>query len=401
MPPSEPRNHRPPGPTRKSTKGLSLNDTSNGASHAVLFLGAGASQFAGYFTFRNFDRLLLSPYVRANAGLPVLDPDIERFLGEVRQALIDIPRPTTHDNYLWLLNNYKDFCTKFKTHAGVQRRFDKIHAQITPFSDTIEHVMDAITYTTLQHYGTQRPLDSAANEVRAFYLRLAELNFPGSPHLQIFTTNYDLLLENLLSPLPDDEQTIPLVTGIPNSTQEGGCWSSELFSQSKLGIHLHRLHGCVAWFYHGSIDPNVYHHQLSPSLDWKSNLCVMFPGREIFPGKNPHGFAFRKLHEAFLSSTLVAFIGFSFRDDDVVHSLLAANAARQRPLRLVVVDPHLTEDDLFRALEDATTRLTLPFRIPTLNQVRFSDVDFGSPGSCEPVLQLIKEELTNGNPRRR
>lgn len=375
---------------------LPLSDTSNCAPRIMLFLGAGASQFAGYLTFRTFDHLLLKPHLRAREGLPPLDSDTERFLGEVGQALKDISRPTTHDNYLWLLNNYRDFCTKFKTHAGVQRRFEKIHAQISPFSDTIKHVIDTITYTTLYHYGTQRLLDSAAGEVRDFYLQVAQLNSATSPHVQIFTTNYDLLLETLLSPLVHGEQPIPFVTGIPNCTQEGACWSPEQFSQSGLGIHLYRLHGCVAWFYHGLGDSNVYYHNLSPSLDWRSNLCVMFPGREIFPGKNPHGFAFHQLHHALLSATLAVFIGFSFRDDDVVHSLLTANAARRFPLRIVVVDPFLSESDVFRAFEDSTTRMTLPFRIPTPNHVRFCDENFGTAGSCKKVFQLIREEIANG-----
>jgi hypothetical protein len=363
----------------------------------MIFLGAGASQFAGYLTFRTFDRLLLDPHTRAKAGLPALAPDTERFLGEVSQALKAIPRPTTHDNYLWLLNNYRDFCKKFKTHAGVQRRFDKIHAQISPFSDTIQYVMDAITYTTLHHYGAQRNIESTGNEVREFYFRVAELNSPLSPYLPIFTTNYDLLLEALLRPLPQDAQAIPLVTGIPNITQEGATWSPKPFYQCKSGIHLHRLHGCVAWFYHGPADPHVYYHQVSPDLDWKNNLCVMFPGREIFPGKDPHGFAFRRLYGSLLSSTVVAFIGFSFRDDDVVHSFLAANAARRYPLRVIVADPYMTKDDILKALEDSATRTTLPFRVPTSEQVRCSDVNFGSLGSCDKILRLIKEELSNGS----
>ncbi|MCP4602824.1 MAG: hypothetical protein GY847_20290 [Proteobacteria bacterium] len=374
----------------------SSSDSRKSSPLVTIFLGAGASQFAGYFTFRTFDRLLLSPHLRASHGLPEIDPDIERFLDEVRQALRNIRRPITHDNYLWLLNNYRDFCVKFHTHGGVQRRFESIFSQIQPFSDTIRAVIDAITYTTFRHYGSPYALDSKGEEVREFYLEISKLNFAKSTHLPIFTTNYDLLLETLLRPSTNDEEQVPLVTGIDNLTQEDARWSSDLFSQSTLGIHLYRLHGCVGWFYHGPEDQNIYFHRPSPDFDWEtlnSNLCVMFPGREIYPGRDPHGFAFRNLFEAFLSSTIVIFIGFSFRDDDVVHSFLAANAARRRPMRLVVVDRYLNESDVFGALEDSTTRMTVPFQIPVSDQMRFSEVKFGEPGSCKEVLRLIKKEL--------
>jgi hypothetical protein len=358
----------------------------------ALFLGAGASQFAGYFTFRTFDRLLLSPHVRAKQGLHELAPDIQRFLEEVRQALLDISRPTTHDNYLWLLNNYRDFCIKFKTHAGVQHRFRKIDDQILPFSDTIKNVMDEITHTTLHHYAAERS-PSEAKEVREFYLRVAQINFSHNSHLPVFTTNYDLLLETLLCCHSQTDEAIPLITGIPDCTREGAQWNSELFSQSKLGIQLYRLHGSVAWFYHGAPDPNIYFHRNSADQDWKNNLCVMFPGREIFPGKNPHGHAFRKLHHTFLSSSVIVFIGFSFRDDDVVHSLLAANAARHQPVKIIVADPYLNQKDVIDTLKDSTTRMTFPYLMPDANQMRFLDIEFGKPESCDLLLHFIEKEL--------
>lgn len=374
-----------------------ITDSPKSTPHVTLFLGAGASRFAGYYTFRAFDHLLLNPHHRAKEGLPELDRDTERFLSEVRQALTDISRPATHDNYLWLLNNYRDFCTKFKTHQGVQRRFERIYSQILPFSDTIQHVMSTITHTTLQHYSAQRPISPAAMEVRTFYRRIAQLNSVRSPHLSLFTTNYDLFLDTLLSPLPQDQEVLPIITGVPDPAQEGDRWNPALFSQSESGIFLYRLHGCVAWFYHGPDDPKVYYHRAFSGHDWEKNLCVMFPGKEIYPGNDPHGFAFQRLYHAFLSSTVLAFIGFSFRDDDVVQSFLAASAARQKPVRLVLVDPYFTEQDLFKAFEDCTARMTLPFRVPTSSEVRCLDVEFGNRGSSELILQLLNEEVRNGS----
>ena len=280
------------GDDSKSRSRLGLTQTSvlplgvpSSGPRAIAFLGAGASQFVGYYTFRTFDRLLLSPHVRAENGLPELDSDTERFMGEVRLTLQSIGRPTTHDNYLWLLNNYRDFCVKFKTHAGVQRRFERIHAQIAPFSDAIQHLNGVITRTTLQHYGSDRSLPHEAEEVCDFYRRLARLNSLDNPELRIFTTNYDLLLERLLSSASEGAEHIQLVNGFRGLTQERERWTSALFAESGGGIHIYRLHGCVAWFYHGLTDPDVYFHRRFEDLDWSSNLCAMFPGREIYPGR--------------------------------------------------------------------------------------------------------------------
>jgi hypothetical protein len=126
----------------------------------------------------------------------------------------------------------------------------------------------------------------------------------------------------------------------------------------------------------------------------------MFPGKEIYPGNDPHGFAFRKLYHSFYSSTVVTFIGFSFRDDDVVHSLLASNAARRKPVRLVVVDPHFTEGDLFKAFAESATRMTLPSRIPAPSEVCCLGIEFGEQGSCDEIVQYINQEVHNGQARR-
>ena len=78
----------------------------------LLFLGAGASQFAGYHTFRRFGDLITDRVVRHQEKLPEQSDETPRLIESLNQALRDMHRPTTHDNYLWLLTDYHTFCGK-------------------------------------------------------------------------------------------------------------------------------------------------------------------------------------------------------------------------------------------------------------------------------------------------
>src|ERR1035441_8107606 len=79
---------------------------------AVVFLGAGASQFAGYRTFQSFDTLFFDAHVREVERLPPVSDSTLQLMRELKSSL-EHQRPVravTHDNYLWLLNQYRQFC---------------------------------------------------------------------------------------------------------------------------------------------------------------------------------------------------------------------------------------------------------------------------------------------------
>lgn len=63
----------------------------------VLFLGAGASYFAGYHTFATFPSLLFTPDVRSKEGLPAIERRVEEILKEIEASLKSRREPTTHD----------------------------------------------------------------------------------------------------------------------------------------------------------------------------------------------------------------------------------------------------------------------------------------------------------------
>ncbi len=363
----------------------------------LLFLGAGASQFAGYHTFQRFGELITNPVVRVNERLPEQSDETPRLIGSLNQALRDMHRPATHDNYLWLLNDYRTFCGKFDTHSGLQGRFPRIRDEIHAFETETTTVINDLTQTTYCHYSRQREVGPIGQEVRLLYEELALLNSTTKPFLPVFTTNYDLLLEDMFNNKRNSSIAVPLINGISGLTREGGRWNSGLYKNK--GVYLYRLHGCVAWFRapeERSQDSVVFKRPDSLNGELLSRLCVMFPGHEVKIGDNPHGYAFRLLYSYLLRCKKVVFIGFSFRDDDVMQILLAANATRKEPLQIRIIDPSIGQSEAIENFRGASQRSPFMAAVPTSNAIKCLRMEFGETGCKQEVLKFLNETERSG-----
>jgi len=373
---------------------------------AIVFLGAGASQFAGYRTFQSFDTLFFDPHVREVERLPPVSDCTLQLMREIRSSL-EHQHPVkavTHDNYLWLLNQYRQFCYTFSMGDSIRTRIgpqaDALWSAIDPFQREIVRAADDITNTTIHHYSNNRvALLKAADgnlaktlfAVRDFYVALAKFNNAAEPYLPIFTTNYDMLLEDMWQDPDIGFAGIPYVNGIPGVTTEQGAWKESTYAKHHCnGIHYYRLHGCVCWLYHVYGNETVYYHRENILEQEPTNLCAMFPGREIFRGKSPHATAYRMLYESMVSCECIIFVGFSFRDDDVMHLLLAANASRQgRRLKLVIINPVMNPARVKAELQEASTRSQFPVAIPHSEDI----IHFGQRFGWEttPINEIINK----------
>jgi hypothetical protein len=378
---------------------LNLKDELEGAKvhgvDTILFLGAGASQFAGYQTFRRFGALITDPLVHFQEKLPELAAETAPLIASIHQALIAMKRPTTHDNYLWLLTDYHNFCQKFNTHTGLQDRFPKIKDELHSFDSATVTVINDLTQTTYCHYSRKREkeLAVAGDEVRSLYEDLAARNNRTKPILPVFTTNYDLLMEDLFNATRNSPEQVQFSNGIPGITRKGGRWSPKFYEDN--GIHLYRLHGCVGWFNESddlSSTPVVFNRPERLDGDALNKLCVMFPGRELQIGKDPHGYGFRLLYSHLLHCRRILFIGFSFRDDDVMQILLAANAARQKPLEIFAVDPSADSQEMLKSLGGASLRSPFHATLPHKANINCLQTEFGSKGCKKQILTFINSK---------
>jgi hypothetical protein len=308
----------------------------------------------------------------------------------------ELVRPT-HDRLLWRLFDYAKVLRLLASDA-VASRFLK-GPDLFAFDALVRKATEEVTRTTVRHYSTNRvtltpEARECAREIFHLYCALAEINSEHHPNLSIFTTNYDLLLEDMAAEF-SSEAVAPLITGF-NTLGEGERWMwMDREREDESGIFLRRLHGCVCWFYSDRGETTIsFRRENCWNEQRPENLCVNYPGREVWPGQNPHVKCYRNLQKMCETCDCLVFIGFSFHDDDVMQILLNANARRVTPLRIITIDPGMRPSDLRAALADAAMRTPLPIAVPELHNVRSLAVPYGGSGfDARDVLTAVREAI--------
>jgi SIR2-like domain len=359
------------------------------APRVILYLGAGASHFAGYYTFVNFPELLFNADLRRSEHMPDLSPNSERILKAIRLSLERNNKPTTHDNFLWRLDGYTQLL-RLNQSDDVLQEFLRENTRLFDLHICTEQAIHQISASTIHHYSSnqvQKAREAGQltyenmRSVLALYRQIAMFNGQDAV-LPVFTTNYDMLLEDLVDEFgcPEDIR-VSLSNGIPGRQKELMAWRSQEYnhrSDEAYKLYLYRLHGCVCWFYHDQGDSNIYFHRRDATQQQIDKLYAMYPGREARVGLGPHGHSFRTFYQHLQVCDLVVFVGFSFRDDDVMHVLLKALSERRGKLKLLVADRLYTTADIKMKLEDASHRTTFPFRLPKDNEIISLNMKFGT-----------------------
>lgn len=371
----------------------------------LLFLGSGASLFAGYRTFETFPDLIFNNETRMKESLPPLHPTTSELLHEIEQQLKIDRKPTTHDNFLCKLNDYKSLWKTLSVDGVLKSRFvtnTKLWGDFSYFDQTTEDAITDITTTTIHHYSQNRVKHAKRNNLHLYqsfkriyslYEKIAFKNNPDKPFLPIYTTNYDTLLEDLHFEFHVKKRSIPFINGIKNCCQEGECWNISEYkkrSTKQHGLHLNRLHGCVCWYYSNHSDNNVYFHRRDCMQQDIKNLCAMFPGRQGYIGIDPHGYGFRQFYKDLMHCKCILFIGFSFRDSDIMILLLAANKQRKRPFKIIMVDPVLHNSDVMLNLRMTANETQFPVRIPSANDIVALEAKYGFFDVDDMILNAIK-----------
>jgi hypothetical protein len=201
-----------------------------------------------------------------------------------------------------------------------------------------------------------------------------------------------MLIEDLVEEFGiQGNRQVTLTNGISGRTQELATWKYQEYTSEKHGeclLRLYRLHGCTCWFYHGQGDDGVYFHRRDATHQPGDRLCAMYPGRETLKGIGPHGHSYRRFYQQLQVCDLVVFIGFSFRDDDVMHVLLKALAERAGALKILVVDRLYTKEDIKNKLAEAAKRTTFPTRLPEDNEIDSIKMSFGMEPNFD--LQILE-----------
>lgn len=359
----------------------------------TIFLGAGASTVGDYRTFLTFPHMFW-PTSSEPAILTATDKE-RALLSSIRRELARKKRPATLDHFLAVLSEYNRVLQNILADEQLRNRFTDsllFLARIQELNQVVQRARGHICELTVSHY--RRP-PSTGYIVRSARLYKRLLDAFG--HLEIFTTNYDLVPEFLFSSNPwckdllaawgvADEQNVraeamgllsalrqaTFLNGFRDFSQAQqpcfGPWSREVYKsqdgESSRLIELLRLHGCVAWYYQEHEQGKSVCFDVRPLESIKdvlSRLCVMYPGKDQSLGTDPHAYSFERLYDSCLRASVLLFIGFAFRDTDVI--ALIFTALRNRPdrrVKVVIVDPYVDSEDLKARIQEEGKSLALP-----------------------------------------
>ena len=359
------------------------------SNRIVLFFGAGASAWAGYKTFLNFPGMFwASGNEPAKLELTAKERGI---LDKVKIHLAKKHLSPTLDSYLAAIHEFKEFTDSSVSHTILRERF---LTSSTQWATTLElrhllmTVRDRVCRLTAMHY--REPIaESAKHRIEEIYELFEALMDQSENKLILFTTNYDLLPEYLFSHHkyfaahrgPYKAPSFDFQNGFPSFADKKFEVSDDVDKRAKFVeappddppgnngsriLWCHRLHGCVAWLREGLKESRIYFDVRKPENveHFADKLCVSYPGHEERYGWMPHANAFRCLAYSVVTAGTLVFVGFSFRDAEVIavigRSLHEAdNAGRPLP-RIVIIDPQLTLGEVRDRIEECLSRVAGP-----------------------------------------
>jgi len=308
----------------------------------VFLLGAGASAPLGLPVTRGF----LSDFSPTNnlvpfynslkdfAGVTVEKLDIE-FVFDVLQKLSSL-----RDSFLiayFKKLHYKDSY--------------KICAQAIP---SVIQIAENLLFE-LKSFVVEKVRDFSSEKAFELFFHLFKKFISPEKPLIIFTTNYDLVLEeaftgNSFFLLPEWRKLGLKKLYIGFEFRDLGAIFNLDRAQitSKGVVSILKLHGSINWRPHG--DTVVLGGKDKPENP--DDLFLIYPGYKSIPDREP----FASLHLAFLevlsrAERLIS-VGFAFRDfyiNSILHHVLALN----QKLRIYALVPSFPEDSLFYTLQSA------------------------------------------------
>jgi hypothetical protein len=156
------------------------------------------------------------------------------------------------------------------------------------------------------------------------------------PQIQIFTTNYDCVLEHALQAtnLQIETGRARVVYDRLDRSWWEGTWQerrNKLSSSSKNGL-LTKLHGSVDWL----LDSGTIYVGTPTFQGRHDERVILYPGFKGEPATEPFRSFHRHLADTVAEASLLVFVGFAFRDSHI-NSVL--QRATSREAHIMLIDP--------------------------------------------------------------
>ncbi|MFH1523512.1 MAG: SIR2 family protein [Chloroflexota bacterium] len=315
---------------------MSTKSATKNSESILIFAGAGASKAVSKEFYPTTEDYInkLPKFVVEN---PIYE-QAKRYLskGKVDTVVIDIEEIlgalTQLDNFSEGVTDPSRFVSWYLRRGGTPRNYN-IESFIDEFKRTSGDVKGLISEINRQVYDLYRREPERSELEENWLLLLMEL-LKEERWLEVFTTNYDLVLEEALSILRS-ESHITTVTGQVGDVIryfDIPTWRETPLVISNKGIRLTKLHGSVNWI--RRVDGKIPISAPIYTGDHNNHL-ILYPGFKGSPNNEP----FTSFHSHFVDvlnkADILLFIGFAFRDE-YINTLLSS--IRGKP-KIHIIDP--------------------------------------------------------------
>jgi hypothetical protein len=281
----------------------------------ILFLGAGASKPFGYPTTSEFLE------IAEKKGLP--NP-----FGELVQVLKAKRRILDIETVLWELEDVEltikllDLNGSYKKYLFREQNLLGHPDQIKNYAASIPKLRQQIQRLVYDTYWAE-----PKNSPREIFDELFDAI--GRP-IDVFSTNYDLCIENTFWGDPYEEGYLSDGFGYSSGTVQ---WKTGTYESSQ--IRLYKLHGSVNW-------KRDSHNRLwrSPDHDFTDfkDHVIIYPGSKGEPKGEPFEYLYSQLGLRLKRCEVCIVVGFSFRDEFINNMFLEAIKANSR-LKILIWNP--------------------------------------------------------------
>jgi NAD-dependent SIR2 family protein deacetylase len=158
-----------------------------------------------------------------------------------------------------------------------------------------------------------------------YFARLGDFLSQRS-RLKVFTTNYDLCVEDACR-----SKGIDIGTGFHRST---GRWSPSLFRNEEPGINLYKLHGSLNWGLNDNLQDQFLVERYPPEWNNEPEL-LLGPGSKL-QHDDPFVTLYSEFHEALRQVSTCVAIGYSFNDSHIEEPIRQAS---RRGMKVIDVNP--------------------------------------------------------------
>jgi len=354
----------------------------------TLFLGAGASRAFDYPTTEEF---------MTNLGLKISGGEKEILdafrrtpeIKDIEHILQTLDILISADSNPYLHANFKQFPPMMPTKAGTRN-----WVQYIAWCKSLKERIRTSLHT--QYEFDPNKLNKVLGSYGALLNRLAIFN--GNRQLDIFTTNYDRVIEEFA--MNDKSQTVDLIDGFSfDSRQRGRFWNRDEFDRKQtpsatLRLRLFKLHGSLNWreTHDGRIESVRTEERCSGTRRYTRSILI-YPTQKGLEGEDPFATLLGHFREAALHSKTFLVIGFSFRDP-IIDDIFLNHLRESHENKLIVVSPSAKEnvkEYLVVRARNRTERKTFETQVQSLK------AKFGEDKTIKQIEDALKMQKKRPN----